>query len=89
MKLLKKLFGLKTAGGQRGPCPVQKGQSPVQKKGQCPLQRQGQMVVELLWLVLFACGFLAVMSHLYEVGEREIARSQKGLVKPSPLNKRR
>ncbi len=43
---------------------------------------KGQMVLELLWLVLFVCGFLAVLCHLYESGNRQINHSQKGLQWP-------
>lgn len=50
---------------------------------------KGQMVLELLWLLLFVCGFLAVLCHLYEAGHREINHSQKGLsveLKTLPFN---
>ena len=51
--------------------------------------RSGQIMLEVLWLALFTCAFLAMLSHLYEAGKREIelSRSQPTMlhrgVKPS------
>ena len=41
-------------------------------------QARGQMLLEALWLVLFACAFLAMVSHLYEKGKKEIHFSRIG-----------
>lgn len=34
--------------------------------------------MEALWLALFSCAFLAMLSHLYEKGQREIQLSRIG-----------
>ena len=39
---------------------------------------KGQMILEALWLVLLSCAFLAMLSHLYEKGQKEIQLSRIG-----------
>ena len=39
---------------------------------------KGQLILEALWLVLFSCAFLAMLSHLYEKGQKEIQLSRIG-----------
>ncbi len=34
--------------------------------------------MEALWLALFSCAFLAMLSHLYEKGQKEIQLSRIG-----------
>ena len=38
--------------------------------------RRGQILMEAIWLVLFSCAFLAMLSHLYEKGKKEIKSSR-------------
>lgn len=38
----------------------------------------GQLVLEALWLILFSCAFLTMLSHLYEKGQKEIQLSRIG-----------
>ncbi len=38
----------------------------------------GQLLLEALWLILFSCAFLAMLSHLYEKGQKEIQLSRIG-----------
>ena len=37
---------------------------------------RGQILMEAIWLVLFSCAFLAMLSHLYEKGKKEIQSSR-------------
>ena len=37
---------------------------------------QGQIILELLWLIAFACAFLTALSFLYEGGQMEINKSR-------------
>ena len=39
---------------------------------------RGQILLEALWLILFSCAFLAMLSHLYEKGQKEIQLSRIG-----------
>lgn len=39
---------------------------------------KGQLLLEVLWLILFSCAFLAMLSHLYEKGKKEIQLSRIG-----------
>ena len=39
---------------------------------------KGQLILEALWLILFSCAFLAMLSHLYEKGGKEIQLSRIG-----------
>ncbi len=41
-----------------------------------PATRGGQVVLELLWLILFSCAFLSVLSQLYDRGQMEIQSSR-------------
>ena len=40
--------------------------------------KKGQILMEALALVLFSCAFLAMLSHLYETGKKEIKFSRIG-----------
>ncbi len=40
------------------------------------IAKRGQILMEALWLVLFSCAFLTVLSHLYETGKKEIKLSR-------------
>ena len=44
---------------------------PTTKKKQI-----GQILLEAIWLVLFACAFLTILAHLYEKGKKEIELSR-------------
>ena len=52
----------------------QKDRSEKRVTARNPLR--GQVLLEVLWLALFTCAFLAVLSHLYEAGKREIELSR-------------
>ena len=41
---------------------------------------KGQLMLEAVWLILFSFAFLAMLSHLYEKGNREI---QMGRMEPN------
>ena len=38
---------------------------------------RGQVVLELLWVTLFICTFLSIMSFMYEKGKQEIRFSRQ------------
>ncbi len=40
--------------------------------------KAGQLLLEALCLILFSCAFLALLSHLYEKGKKEIHISRGG-----------
>ena len=42
------------------------------------IPKKGQILMEALALVLFSCAFLAMLSHLYETGKKEIKLSRIG-----------
>ena len=46
---------------QRGQTPKVVGQKP-----------KGQILLEMIWLILFAFAFLTMLSHLYKEGKKEI-----------------
>ncbi len=38
---------------------------------------KGQVILELLWVTLFICTFLSIMSFMYEKGKQEIRFSRQ------------
>ena len=53
-------------------------QSKKISKKELYLLKKGQILMEALALVLFSCAFLAMLSHLYETGKKEIKFSRIG-----------
>ncbi|MDE0518239.1 MAG: hypothetical protein F4X95_01665 [Oligoflexia bacterium] len=45
----------------------------------------GQILMEAVWLILFSCAFLAMLSHLYEKGKKEIKSSRFSYIKDGNL----
>ena len=39
-------------------------------------KRKGQVILEVIWLLLFASAFLTLLAHLYEKGKKEIELSR-------------
>ena len=39
-------------------------------------EKKGQIILEILWLILFSCAFLSVLSYLYDRGQMEIRLSR-------------
>ena len=56
--------------------PFTKGKSMKKNIMGKLMVKRGQILMEALWLVLFSCAFLTVMSHLYETGKKEIKLSR-------------
>ena len=42
------------------------------------LNQKGQIIFEVLWMMVFVCGFLAVLSHLSDIGIEEITKARIG-----------
>ena len=42
------------------------------------INKQGQIVLEILWMFVFVFGFIAVISHVSDVGNKEISSSRIG-----------
>ncbi|MDE0118409.1 MAG: hypothetical protein OXM55_00175 [Bdellovibrionales bacterium] len=45
----------------------------------------GQILMETVFLILFSCAFLAMLSHLYETGKKEIQFSRFSYIKDGDL----
>ena len=46
----------------------------------------GQILIEAVFLIIFSCAFLAMLSHLYEKGKKEIKYSRFSYIKEIKLD---